>query len=76
MTADLERLTSALADRYQIERELDSGGMATDLAAESRGSAEVTEVTHTRHCWMPESPLAHGRFSDIGRAVALATSTR
>jgi hypothetical protein len=28
MTASLERLTAALADRYRIERELGQGGMA------------------------------------------------
>jgi serine/threonine-protein kinase len=29
MSADLARLTAALADRYRIERELGQGGMAT-----------------------------------------------
>ena len=38
-------LTTALADRYRIERELGQGGMATLSAAESRGSADVAEAT-------------------------------
>ena len=29
MTTDIGRLTSSLADRYRIERELGTGGMAT-----------------------------------------------
>ena len=33
----LERLKAALADRYQIERELGSGGMATVYLAEDLG---------------------------------------
>jgi len=36
VSALIERLSSALADRYRIERELGQGGMATEL---------VTEVT-------------------------------
>ena len=38
-------LTTALSDRYRIERELGQGGMATLSAAESRGSADVAEAT-------------------------------
>jgi serine/threonine-protein kinase len=34
MTSQLNRLTSALADRYAIERELGTGGMATVYLAE------------------------------------------
>ncbi len=34
MTATLDRLTTALADRYIIERELGAGGMATVYLAE------------------------------------------
>ena len=34
MADDLERLTAALADRYAIQRELGSGGMATVYLAE------------------------------------------
>ena len=34
MTATLDRLASALADRYRIERELGAGGMATVYLAE------------------------------------------
>jgi len=41
----MNRLATALADRYRIERELGQGGMATLSAAESRGSADVAEAT-------------------------------
>jgi len=41
----MNRLATALADRYRIERELGQGGMATLSAAESRGSADVAKAT-------------------------------
>ena len=41
----IERLTASLADRYRIEREIGAGGMGLELAAESRGSADVAEAT-------------------------------
>ena len=53
-------LTTALADRYRIERELGAGGMATLSAADSRGSADVAEATLTVGPPAAES----GRFSD------------
>ncbi len=34
MSETLDRLTTALADRYRIERELGAGGMATVYLAE------------------------------------------
>jgi serine/threonine protein kinase len=34
MTDSLERLSSALSDRYRIEREIGSGGMATVYLAQ------------------------------------------
>jgi len=38
----LERLQAALADRYQIEREIDSGGMAAvHLAEDPRHDRQV-----------------------------------
>ena len=45
MAEPLDRLSNALSDRYTLERELGQGGMATVLAAESRGSAGVAEAT-------------------------------
>ena len=41
MTAGIDRLKTALADRYAIERELSSAGMATVYAAH--------ELRHDRH---------------------------
>ncbi len=41
MSNDVDRLTTALADRYRIERELGAGGMATVYLAE--------DVKHERH---------------------------
>jgi S1-C subfamily serine protease len=76
LTDASSRLTASLADRYRIERELGQGGMATVSAAESRGSADVAEATLAiglpaalpRRC-------TPGRFSDLRRAVASATSS-
>ena len=39
MTEQFERLKSALAERYAIEREIGSGGMATVYLAEDRKEA-------------------------------------
>ena len=67
----LDRLGAALADRYRIERELGAGGMAVELAADSRGSANVAEATNDSNtAWTSR------HFSDISRAVASATSMR
>ena len=42
MTASLDRLSTALADHYRIERELGSGGMATVyLAYDARHGRDV-----------------------------------
>jgi len=37
MTSSLERLTTALADRYAIERELGSGGMGPRMHTDGSG---------------------------------------
>ena len=47
MTDQLNRLKAALADRYAIERELGSGGMATVYLAHALPSAEAP-VRHRR----------------------------
>ena len=39
MTGNVDRLTSALADRYRIARELGAGGMATVYPAQDRDTA-------------------------------------
>jgi serine/threonine-protein kinase len=50
MTDVLERLEKALADRYRIERELGSGGMATVYLAEDlKHHRNVREATLV-HC--------------------------
>ena len=75
MSSVIERLAAALADRYTVERELGQGGMEREHAAKSRGSAAVAEATSGP----PQGSMMHaapGRFSDIIRAVASATSTR
>ncbi len=50
--AHLDRLKAALADRYTIERELGSGGMATVYLArvELRDTALVFEAADTYRC--------------------------
>jgi len=63
MSAD--RLAAALSDRYRIERELGSGGMAASLA----GKPAARPMSVNRHQVSPAS-----RFSDTSRAVASATS--
>ena len=66
MTDAVDRLTSALADRYRKERELGQGGMAREL---------VTEVT--ARLMSLKRPGFHfrfrGHFGDLSRAVASAT---
>ena len=47
MNSGSSRSSAALSDRYRIERELGAGGMATVLAADSRGSADVAEATNS-----------------------------
>src|SRR5678815_4999154 len=48
MTGSPERLTSALADRYRVERELGQGGMATVYLAEDlrHGRKVAIKVLH------------------------------
>ena len=71
VTTPTDRLTAALSDRYRIERELGQG----ELAAKSRGSADVAEATvaigpPTAVPWR-STP---GALATICRAVASATS--
>ena len=56
MTEQLERLKSALAERYAIEREIGSGGMATVYSAEDRRHGRDVAVKVLR----PELALAVG----------------
>ena len=46
MTEIAQRLTTALADRYKIERELGAGGMATVYLAEDLKLHRKVAVTH------------------------------
>jgi hypothetical protein len=62
----VDRLTSALADRYRVEREIGQGGMAREL---------VTEVTARLTSLKRQVPGFRGHFSDLRRAVASATSS-
>ncbi len=45
MTGPLERLKTALADRYRIERELGAGGMAELGGPDGPGGPAGREVT-------------------------------
>jgi len=47
MTAPLDRLTSALSDRYTIERELGAGGMATVYLAHDQKHDRMVAVGGT-----------------------------
>ena len=52
MTEITSRLSTALADRYQIERHLGEGGMATvylakDLKHDRKGAPKVLRPQHT-----------------------------
>ncbi len=58
MTDLIERLTTALADRYTIERELGAGGMATVYLA--RDGTRLVRV------WLPP-----GRSSFVGRGFSV-----
>jgi serine/threonine-protein kinase len=60
MPTDLDRLTTALADRYRIERRLGSGGMATVYLAEDLKHTRPVAIKVLR----PElaAQLGHERF--------------
>jgi serine/threonine protein kinase len=71
MSAISERLTTALADRYRIERELGAGGMATvylaqDLKHHRKVAIKVLRPEHdrdrhvTRHAALHESRAGDG----------------
>ena len=77
MTATLDRLASALADRYRIERELGAGGMATVYLAQ--------DVKHDRasrsRCCAPSSlpssaPSGFSRDQDHRAICSIRTSCR
>ncbi len=53
MTNTFDRLKTALADRYKIERHLGEGGMATVYVAEELRDAfsvRTTQIPETRTC--------------------------
>ena len=60
MTEQFERLKSALAERYAIEREIGSGGMATVYLAEDRRHGRDVAVKVLR----PELALAVGLLKE------------
>jgi hypothetical protein len=41
MTDPIDRITSALAERYRIERELGAGGMGPQMNADVGGSTRI-----------------------------------
>jgi serine/threonine-protein kinase len=63
-----ERLAAALADRYRVERELGSGGMATVFLAEDLKHHRKVAIKVLR----PEvaAAVGAGRFEDEIRIVA------
>ncbi|MDX2058833.1 MAG: serine/threonine-protein kinase [Gemmatimonadales bacterium] len=67
MTETIERLRAALADRYHLERELGTGGMATVYLAEDRKHGRQVAVKVLR----PELALALGADRFL-REVAIA----
>ena len=62
MSADLARLSAALADRYRIERELGRGGMATVYLAE--------DVRHRRRAALKVPQIAR----EVSDALSYAHS--
>ncbi len=67
MTEAMERLKTALEDRYAIERELGSGGMATVYLAQALPSAEAPARHHRMNAVVRVLKDAAGRPS--GRAA-------
>jgi hypothetical protein len=65
MTDTLDRFTSALQDRYSIDRELGAGGV---VATDSRGSADVAESDMVYEGAAQQDVT----FSDISREAALS----
>ena len=54
MTATVERLVAALADRYRVERELGQGGMATvflthDLRHDRKVALKIPKINAKEH---------------------------
>ena len=70
MTSDIERLTSALADRYRLERELGQGGMATVYLAEDIKHHRRVAVKVLRPELIREAESLRGRYASANVTIA------
>jgi len=67
----LTRLTTALADRYHVERKIGAGGMATVYLAWF-----IAAEAASRRMSLKRRGGSKGHFSDSSRAAALAAIFR